>query len=405
MRARTIAVVVVVLCALVGASFYSITNKPSGSLSVNWISNTGRPNQLNHHPVVAERIDGEPYIFAPVSQVAGKNARCAATRLDTNGSVRWQYEINSSACAIHGIGDSLVADATGDHQPDILAPTTENRLYVFNAGNGSVEWKQNLTSFGYAGPTILTKPRRLIVQPAFYGVVFADSPNGTLQWKYDVNEHSDLNETVSADAQVIHVPGSPHQAVAIGSDQHVTVLHPNGTVAWRRPALATWLAKGHLGQQDILVASGGDGEVTAFTANGTKLWQRNGWYRPELDQVTDGNGDGVPDVYVGGKDTITALNARTGKAEWKTKLSTDSKWIGAPVAGDVNGDGSLEVVAVTNHGTVEVLNANTGEVLASYERKVRVWVHPTVCDIDGDGKDEIFVMYGDGRVVELSYHK
>lgn len=398
MRARTAIVVVLVFCALASASFYSLTNKPSGSLSVDWTSDTPRPNQLNHHPIVADRIDGESYILAPVSAVAGENARCKVTMLDSNGTTRWQYEINESACAVHGIGDTLIADATGDHRPNAVAPTTEKRLYVFDAKNGSVEWTQNLTSFGYAGPVVLTKPRRLVVQPAFDGVVFADSADGTLQWKYD------LNDTVYAETHVVHVPGSPNPDIAVGSTAKVSVLRPNGTLEWQRSALATWLAKGRVGQRDILVASGGN-EVTAFAADGTKLWQRTGIDRPAIDQVTDGDGDGTPEVYVGsGGDTVAALNARTGKTEWKTTLSTDAKLLPAPVTGDVNGDGDPEVVAVTNHGTVQVLDASSGEVLASHERKVKVWVHPTVCDIDGDGADEILVMYGDGRVVELSYH-
>ena len=174
--------------------------------------------------------------------------------------------------------------------------------------------EENISSFGYAGPAVLTKPRRLVVQPAFYGVVFADSADGTLQWKYD------LNDTVYAETHVVHVPGSSHPDIAIGSTSRVSVLRPNGTVAWQRSALATWLAKGRLGQQDLLVASGGK-QVTAFAANGTRLWQRTGLDRPAIDQVTDGDGDGTPEVYVGSSgDTVAALNARTGETEGKRRF-------------------------------------------------------------------------------------
>ncbi len=398
MRTRTAVVGVLIVCLLVGAGAYGLTMGPKGSLTVNWISDTSRPNQVNHHPVVVARANGRTDILAPVSSVAGPNARCSVTMLNGNGTTRWQRSISSKACQIHGIGDPLLADATGNGQLDALTPTTENRLYVYNATDGSTEWTQNLTSFGYGGPIVVTKPRRLVIQPDFMGTVFADHPNGTLAWRHD------LNQSVNADPKLVHVPGDSNPDVAIGSTTNVTVLRPDGTVSWRHQAQATWMAKGRLDGHDELVASGGT-NITAFDANGTELWKRTDWNRPSLDVIADGNGDGTPEVYVGsGGDTIAALNARTGETEWKTTLSTDANILPAPVVGDLNGDGHLEVVAVTNHGTVHVIDPKNGNVLASYKRDVKVWVHPTVTDYNGDGTDEILVMYGDGRVVSLSYH-
>ena len=400
MRARTVVVVLGVVVALSGAGLYGLSSGPSGSLSTDWVSDPHRPNQVNHHPVVVASENGRVDIVAPISSVSkDSGSRCAVTMLDANGSTRWQYVINRSTCAIHGIGDSVVADATGDGEQNVLAPTTENRLYVFDAANGSVEWTRNLTSFGYAGPQVLTKPRRLVVQPDFAGAVFAMNANGTLAWRYD------LNETVFADTETVRVTGTPHPSVAVGSTTHVTVFEPNGTVAWRRAAAATWLVSGRVDGEDVLVASGGS-NITALAADGTTRWHRTGWNRPAIEQVADGDGDGVPEVYVGSDgNRIAALNARTGETEWTTALSTDANILPAPVTGDVDGDGHPEVVAATNDGAVHVLDPQSGEVVASYERDVSVWVHPTVADIDGDGAAEVLVMYGDGRVVALSYHQ
>lgn len=397
MRTRTAIVVVVGLLALSSVAVYGLTNGSSGSLSMEWVSNTSRPNQVNHHPIVTERINGTVNIIAPISSVSENDGRCVVTSFTTNGSIRWQYAIDKSACAIHGIGDPLIADATNDGQADVLVPTTENRSYVLDATNGSVMWAQNLTNFGYAAPVVLHDPQTTVIQPDFSGMVFANAANGTLRWTYD------LNETVVADAHVISVPGEPTPGVAIGSTNNVTVLRPNGSVVWQRKARATWLTKGTIDGHGVLAASGGY-NITMFAANGTRLWHRTGWRRPATEEIADGDGDGTLELYVGSNgNSIAALNARTGATEWNTTLSTDANILPAPVTGDVDGDSHPEVVAVTNAGTVHVLDPKTGEVLASYEREVAVWVHPTLADIDGDRADEILVMYGDGRVVALSY--
>jgi DNA-binding beta-propeller fold protein YncE len=72
---------------------------------------------------------------------------------------------------------------------------------------------------------------------------------------------------------------------------------------------------------------------------------------------------------------------------------------------DLDGDGKREIVAVTNNGLVSVVDPTSGEIKATYEREgeVPIYVHPTVVDTNGDGAAEIYVMYGDGRVVALSY--
>jgi len=398
MQTRTAVAALVVLLALGGVAGYGFFAGPSGSLSVDWVSDTPRPNQVNHHPVTVAAHDGRVDVVAPVSSVAGPDARCAVTMLNASGGIRWQRLVDRDACAIHGIGDPTVADATGDGDPNVLVPTTENRLYVYDAADGTTAWTQNLTSFGYAGPVVLDAPRPLVVQPDFAGMVFADTTNGSVAWTRD------LNETVLADPQRIDVPGVDGPTVAIGSNEHVTVLDANGSVVWRRPARATWLAAGRIDGHDVVVASGGS-TITAFDANGTRRWTRENWTRPSLGHVADADGDGTPDVFVGsGGDAVAMLNASTGETEWRTDLSVDANVLPPPVAGDVDGDGSPEVVAVTNHGTVHVMDPATGAIRASYARDVAVWTEPTLADVDGDGRDEILTMYGDGRVVALSYH-
>ena len=61
------------------------------------------------------------------------------------------------------------------------------------------------------------------------------------------------------------------------------------------------------------------------------------------------------------------------------------------------------LVAVTNDGIVRVVDPGTGDVRATYERDASVYTHVTLADLDDDGRDEVYVPYGDGRVVALQF--
>jgi hypothetical protein len=50
-----------------------------------------------------------------------------------------------------------------------------------------------------------------------------------------------------------------------------------------------------------------------------------------------------------------------------------------------------------------VLDPGTGDVRATYERDASVYTHVTLADLDDDGRDEVYVPYGDGRVVALEF--
>ncbi len=101
---------------------------------------------------------------------------------------------------------------------------------------------------------------------------------------------------------------------------------------------------------------------------------------------------------------LYGVSGANGSVEWTLQLADPPVGVAPPPSmGDVDADGEPELVAVTDDGTVAVVDPADGSVLATYERDVPIRTFPRIADVDGDAGEEILVLYGDGRVVALSY--
>jgi outer membrane protein assembly factor BamB len=318
--------------------------------------------------------------------------------LDGDGNVRWRNRVSQDVCYIHAIGNPAILDYDSDGTPEVLAPTTERYVYAYAPFTGRMELRQQLTSFGYSKPVVVSGQPRTVIVADFNGTVFSIYPNGTTAWIRRVGG-------VFADPAVADFDDDNRSEIAVGSVGNVTLFEANGSMIWQTDAAATWMAAGQLDRRSVIVAAGNRQVVALAGDTGTVLWRWRPTAVPTLHQIGDGDGDGTMEVYVAtNAGRVYALNARTGTVEWRTTLTTaQMNMMPPPTLGDLDGDETLELVAVTNTGLVSVIDPKSGEILASYRREVAIWTFPTVADIDGDTQEEILVMYGDGRVVALSY--
>lgn len=440
----TLAVAVTTLVLLSGCFGFVGGPGTPGTLEEDWISDTERDIQGNHHAVAAARIDGKPMVFAPVSghanseETAGDGHQhshangCALLGLNgTTGAVRWTNPTTERACTIHAVADPVVADVDGDGDQEVVAATTEERVTITDPKTGFLQSTAKLSAYGFTRPLVddfLAGEEANASNKSNASSESGDSNKSTraevavvdvrgqvvvLRGSTEVWSHQ-LAGDVQAQPRAADLDDDPQRELVVGTiDGSVVALDPGEGVRWNRTledASVTWLT---VGQADAdprteVVAATYEGEVVLLDDDGSVRWSRDVGKLAAVDAFTDGDGDGEAEVYATNKTGVVWTIGPDGDVEWTrdvvgNKAGENYQMTPPPVVGDVTGDGSPELVIADNAGGVTVLDPRTGEVLATYSRDVSVWTHPTVADLDDDGADEILVMYGDGRVVKLSY--
>lgn len=407
MRTRTLVALVAVVLALGGVAAYGATQIGGGELGERWVSDTAREMTGNHHaPVVAE-IDGETWVYAPISGQRDTD-QCGLFALDgTDGSTQWSYTVPPENCTIHAVADPTVADFDGDGRPEVLAATTEQVVAAYHPTSGEEEFRHDLGSYGYTEPIVADftpgEGKELIVADVA-GELFVVRENGTTAWSRDLG-------MTWANPRLADFDGDGEDELVVGSAPSgggaVTVLEPDGEVLWERTPDegVSWLTVGEVAGEPLAVAATTGGEVVAYTGDGSVAWRHDFEDYAAVRAFGDGDGDGDSEIYAVAKDgDLRAIDAASGEIEWTTTLTNaDVNMMPPPELGDLTGGGAPELVAASNDGSVSVVAPDSGEVLATYERDVPIYKYPVLADLDGDGSDEALVMYGDGRVVALEY--
>ncbi|WP_372593541.1 DUF4214 domain-containing protein [Actinotalea sp.] len=283
-----------------------------------------------------------------------------------------------------------LADLNGDGVLDVTIATTSNVLaaYSFRNGAASTIWRRQ------DAPIVANGPNGMIATPAIAYLDSDDTPDvATGSWGQALSAQSGrtgatltgwpqwLKDTIWSSPAIGDVDGDGVHDVVVGGDCE-------GNTIGTQPCGST-----------------GGGYVWAFNRDGSEKWR---WFLPgqviwSSPALADLNGDGAQDVVVGtggywgepnGR-VITALNGRTGKVLWQA--GTPARVVGSPSLADVTGDGKAEVFVVTHGGYLMSFSGATGAQrwnrcitdsgsCGNLDAGTKTGV--ALADIDGDGKIE-----------------
>ncbi len=236
---------------------------------------------------------------------------------------QWQYQCPA------------VADLDGNGSDEIIIPTQDNKLYVFE-GNGSdyPGWPRTLPNYAGGGVAV--------------GDIDGD---GTLEI-----------------------------VVTVRNSGETYAIHRDNTLMWTRwlpqnlffnpsPALADLTGDGKL---EVVIPSS-NGKLYAIQYNGSDA---PGWpvtystktYTESSPVVADVNGDGVVDVLLGDEGKYIHAWSATGTPLDGFPLVTKDAVRGTPVVADIDKDGDVEIIAAGYDRTVYVWNLN-----AHYDKTKAPW--------------------------------
>lgn len=255
-----------------------------------------------------------------------------------------------------------LADIDGDGGLDLLSGSMDHTVYAVRGTDGGMIWQSERIEHYVRHSTPLA----------------------------DLDGDGRLEITVHSEAGVVHTYDA-----GTGVEEWSADL---GSIVAATPAVGDLDGDGRLEVVYSLVVDGG---VVALHGDGSPLWQNRAHdfsYRGAT--VVDVDGDGLPDVVEGDADdpSVTAYRGLDGSILWEVPIP--APWASGPlVSGDVDGDGSREILVGSDAGLF-VLEAATGATKWSLPLP-SIRGEPLLADIDGDGNAEILVGAGDGKVYAI----
>jgi len=328
----------IVVCSSESREIYCL----SAAGKVLWKYGEGFTARLASTPSAGD-LDGDGALELVVAG-GGGNLVC----LEAEGTLKWRRaltgEVEWSA--------PVVADLQGDGTPEVIVGTQGAHLYCLAGANGSVLWEREPGWIGglLAAADLDGDGRREILLPLGRALQCLDD-RGEKRWEFTQPVACNAASVGDLDGD-----GKP-EIVAAFDDRRVACLDAAGK--------CRWLALGGY-------SGGGEG-----TLSGPTLWREGNDGRVV---VADGGG-GVRCLDAQGRE-LWYLNVRGPAGE-------------APVAGDVDGDGAVEVLlGLDDDGTVVCIGPGP-QVDWRFSADFRVVSSPTLVDVEGDGRTEVLVSSND----------
>ncbi|WP_144797826.1 outer membrane protein assembly factor BamB family protein [Halorubrum depositum] len=360
---------------------------------------------------VVATMDGDSLVLQSTVEDGERAVRATAV----GGDVEWRTPLSAVGppgatggdAADGGASDgdppdvSDLASGTLDGDPVVAFTTESGSLVVLDAADGATRFTVDLGDPGGLRPAIgdLTGDGRAEVAAATAdGRVVAVDGAGDTVFETTLDASVDRRPLI-ADFEA-EDGGEAARGVAIATvgDEGATVrlLDANGDPRWTAtPAVTplTWTAA-DTPDGPVLALGGTNGNLQTIA-----LADGSGRFEVGLQDLPIAVGDASPGrIHVGGAGSVWAVDLRDGDIAWKQQYGGDTR-VNAPGVADVAGTGEPGPVAMNRGGEVLAMNAN-GEVIAQGNVGAAVvYAGPLFADVTGDGTDEVLVVTEDGRIV------
>ena len=304
------------------------------------------------------------------------------------GSLEWRTPLQGSPD-----GPPSAADTDGDGRAEVAVATANGTLYLLNGSSGAVRWRVDAPGPAMRPSAPLVRDLNGDSAPDVAwagpdGVLRAlSSSNGAGLWRQDLGiyEASPAAGDLDADGLV---------EVAIGTDSGAFVCVDGRSGA---PERTVNLTDGVRATAALVDPGGGPALGAMVSTAGSVLVVRNGtvlWttadpvFLPTAPLIGDLNVDGTPDVIVGtGWGELRAFSGIDGRSLWN--LSLGAAVTEPPVQAILSGANVYGIVVSVSDGSLVGVSGRYGEILWKVQAGART--SPSVADPDLDYDHEIMV--------------
>ena len=249
-------------------------------------------------------------------------------------------------------------------------------------------------------PTIMQNNQRTSVYPGFGEI--GNMHTAYIKWTRGISSFSNLAALADFDGDNIA------EVVVVDINSVVYLLDgTDGSTKWSKSlgGGTVWSSSPSVADIDDdsileIVIGIDNGVVYAVDGtNGNIEWSKNVTSTEirSSPAIGDIDGNGTVEVVMVLKDKTVALNGVDGSIKWIMPMGSaggDDSY-GIPALGDVDGDGAIEVIAGSNDGSLYALNSSDGSEKWRVPIQVANFVDclfiPAIADIDNDGVVEVVV--------------
>lgn len=373
-----------------------------GHLTTDWVSETGTAYTENHHRVATADVDGEAHIAIPREDASDGEA-CGIVVIDAEGNEVWHDRLPAELCGGHSVADIGTGDLSGNGRPEFFLPNLTGDVSGYDAETGEETFSASvIESIGYSSPVIAELGDRdeadLIVTD-FEGNLSVLRADGSARWGHEITS------PVYASPIVSDVTGDGRSEIVIDHGSHpgyVVCLDGEGEEIWRTEKRDSALRMSTISLESgpAIVTTDREEAVCLAGADGQRQWSR-----PVGGDHADVRIGASADerVFAAASDgAVYALDWEDGSIAWSQQVSDDER-MAAPAVGRITGDRDPVVIGCAYDGTVAVISAESGEILARRELDVGVFTPPVTIAQNNSSDEVILLLYEDARLAALSY--